>query len=267
MIKTKLILIDFENKVGGLGHQNLFQYLSDMIVEHLRVFQTEHVANTAIENVNLGGTRKHTHESFSECLGKVNNGEKDDSLSSFAIQNKTLRLEPNYVAESTSQNHETIDDYQVKQCLLILEKLMNHKFGWIFNQPVDPVKLMIPDYFSIISKPMDLGSIKKKLETMEYNFVTEFIDDVRLTFANAMQYNPSSNDVHIIANKLNNIFNLGCKSLEVMSEKQKIHTLRRKTNKKFRHISTIVQPKSSNCPVSLAGKPLTNLGVSSQLNL
>jgi hypothetical protein len=40
------------------------------------------------------------------------------------------------------------------------QALKNHKHGWVFNEPVDPIKLGIPDYFQIIKEPMDLGTVK-----------------------------------------------------------------------------------------------------------
>ena len=100
------------------------------------------------------------------------------------------------------------------QCSAILKKLMNHPAGWVFNQPVDPVALNIPDYFSIISKPMDLGTIRSKLEKNLYLATEEFAADVRLTFANAMIYNPPLNNVHQMAKKLNDLFNTKWKNVE-----------------------------------------------------
>ena len=41
--------------------------------------------------------------------------------------------------------------------------LKNHKHGWVFAEPVDPIKLGIPDYFQIIKKPMDLSTVKVRL--------------------------------------------------------------------------------------------------------
>ncbi len=46
-----------------------------------------------------------------------------------------------------------------------LKNLMDSQYGWIFNKPVDPVYLRLPDYFDVIKNPMDLGSILKKLNT------------------------------------------------------------------------------------------------------
>lgn len=32
------------------------------------------------------------------------------------------------------------------------------------QEPVDPIKLQLPDYFDVIKNPMDLGTIRKRLE-------------------------------------------------------------------------------------------------------
>ncbi|KAF3793375.1 Transcription factor [Nymphaea thermarum] len=107
-----------------------------------------------------------------------------------------------------------VDGDMMKQCASLLKKLMSHQFGWVFNHPVDPVKLNIPDYFTIITKPMDLGTVKSKLESKLYLVVQDFASDVRLTFSNAMQYNPPGNDVHLMAKSLNGIFNKKWTTLE-----------------------------------------------------
>ncbi|KAK9267193.1 hypothetical protein L1049_009613 [Liquidambar formosana] len=111
------------------------------------------------------------------------------------------------VIEGQKEKRQRMDRSVTQQCSGILKKLMAHPAGWVFNQPVDPVALNIPDYFSIISEPMDLGTIKSKLEKNLYFGAEEFADDVRLTFSNAMIYNPPSNNVHLMAKELNNIFN------------------------------------------------------------
>ncbi|CAO2169549.1 unnamed protein product [Urochloa humidicola] len=83
---------------------------------------------------------------------------------------------------------------------------MKHKFGWVFNNPVDPVALGLHDYFTIIKHPMDLGTIRARLSKGQYRNPKEFADDVRLTFHNAMTYNPKGQDVHFMAEQLSGIF-------------------------------------------------------------
>jgi E1A/CREB-binding protein len=89
---------------------------------------------------------------------------------------------------------------KVKTLLLpIIEDILKQPGGFIFATPVDPVALGIPDYFDIIKSPMDLGTVRKKLEACNYRSLEQVQLDVHLTFNNAMLYNPKNTDVHSIA--------------------------------------------------------------------
>lgn len=94
----------------------------------------------------------------------------------------------------------------LKSCATLVDRLIKHKHGWVFNKPVDPVALGLHDYFDIIKNPMDLGSVKFRLNTNWYKSPKEFAEDVRLTFQNAMLYNAKGQDVHIMAEELLKIF-------------------------------------------------------------
>ncbi|KAE9620712.1 putative chromatin remodeler Bromodomain family [Lupinus albus] len=93
-----------------------------------------------------------------------------------------------------------------KSCSSLLEKLMKHKHGWVFNAPVDVEGLGLHDYFTIVTHPMDLGTVKSRLSKNWYKSPKEFAEDVRLTFRNAMTYNPKGHDVHVMAEQLSKIF-------------------------------------------------------------
>jgi bromodomain-containing factor 1 len=71
-----------------------------------------------------------------------------------------------------------------------------------FERPVDPEEFGLKDYFKIIKKPMDLGTVDRKLRKGEYdkeNLDTEFYADVSLVFGNAMKYNTKGDPVHELA--------------------------------------------------------------------
>lgn len=93
-----------------------------------------------------------------------------------------------------------------KSCSSLLEKLMKHQYAWVFNTPVDVDGLGLHDYFTIITNPMDLGTVKTRLNKNWYKSPKEFAEDVRLTFHNAMTYNPKGQDVHAMAEQLSKIF-------------------------------------------------------------
>ncbi|XP_019182781.1 PREDICTED: transcription factor GTE7-like isoform X2 [Ipomoea nil] len=94
----------------------------------------------------------------------------------------------------------------MRRCKQILEKLMKRKYGWIFNKPVDVKRLGLHDYNLIIKNPMDLGTVKSKLDRNEYKTPQDFAADVRLTFNNAMIYNPKGEQVHVMAELFLNSF-------------------------------------------------------------
>ncbi|GLJ29805.1 hypothetical protein SUGI_0588590 [Cryptomeria japonica] len=94
----------------------------------------------------------------------------------------------------------------MKQCGLLLTKLMKHRFGWVFNTPVDVIGLGLHDYNAIIKHPMDLGTVKSKLNESQYGSPLDFAADIRLTFNNATTYNPEGHDVHGMAKLLLQFF-------------------------------------------------------------
>lgn len=92
------------------------------------------------------------------------------------------------------------------KCLEVLRVLQGHQHGWVFNSPVDPVELGLPDYFEVIKKPMDLGTIRKKLENNCYHSLDDFHAHVHLTFDNAMVYNPENSVVYNMAKEMKDKF-------------------------------------------------------------
>jgi len=94
----------------------------------------------------------------------------------------------------------------LEACTELLHYLMKQQNSWPFNEPVDPVKLGILDYFDVIKHPMDLRTIKENLEAGDYQTSEEFANDVRLVWSNATTYNPSNHLVHKWAQSLSSIF-------------------------------------------------------------
>ncbi|CAO2176175.1 unnamed protein product [Urochloa humidicola] len=89
-----------------------------------------------------------------------------------------------------------------KRCLEILIRLRKSKHSVWFNSPVDVEGLKLHDYRAIIRNPMDLGTVKHNLALGRYPSHEAFADDVRLTFNNALRYNPPDHHVHRYAGSL-----------------------------------------------------------------
>jgi len=86
--------------------------------------------------------------------------------------------------EGSSQRLEFYD-----KCSKILEDTIHElgKDASIFMAPVDPRE--VPDYFTVVKKPMDLGTIQKRLEEGFYESSRDFAEDVRLVWSNCSLYN------------------------------------------------------------------------------
>ncbi|KAJ0409295.1 hypothetical protein ATCC90586_007573 [Pythium insidiosum] len=77
---------------------------------------------------------------------------------------------------------------------------------------------MNPIYFKIVRRPMDLNTIKKKLDAGIYKHMDQFAEDVRLTFNNAMLFNSEDQDVYNLAKDMLNDFNGEMRMLEAQSK-------------------------------------------------
>ena len=106
------------------------------------------------------------------------------------------------------------------KCMEVLKELQSHEHGWVFATPVNPVELGLDDYFEIIKKPMDLGTIQKNLDAGSYHAFDDFKSDVRLTFENAMKYNEEETVVHEMAKQLKKKFEGDYKKLLKAMDKE-----------------------------------------------
>lgn len=70
-------------------------------------------------------------------------------------------------------------------------KVSEHNFAAPFREPVNAK--LVPDYYKVIKRPMDLKTIKTKLQNFKYHSRGEFLDDMKLMVANCHQYNDVRN--------------------------------------------------------------------------
>ncbi|KAK7096829.1 CREB-binding protein-like isoform X2 [Littorina saxatilis] len=132
-------------------------------------------------------------------------------------QNSNLDMKPASVEPSTANavvsaskpcNKKVFKPDELRQALMpTLEKLYRQDPESLpFRQPVDPVLLAIPDYYDIVKKPMDLATVKRKLDTGQYNYPWEYVNDVWLMFDNAWLYNRKTSRVYKYCSKLAEVF-------------------------------------------------------------
>ncbi|NXP24974.1 BRDT protein, partial [Scytalopus superciliaris] len=89
---------------------------------------------------------------------------------------------------------------------VVMKAIWRHSYSWPFHQPVDAAALNLPDYYSIIKKPMDLGTIKKRMEHNYYTKAAECIEDFKTMFLNCYTYNKPGDDIVFMAEELEKVF-------------------------------------------------------------
>uniref|UniRef100_A0A8D0GEN9 Bromodomain testis-specific protein n=1 Tax=Sphenodon punctatus TaxID=8508 RepID=A0A8D0GEN9_SPHPU len=100
---------------------------------------------------------------------------------------------------------------QLKHCNEILKEMFAKQhaaYAWPFYKPVDITTLGLPHYCDTIKCPIDLATIKKKMDNYEYKDTHEFAADVRLMFMNCYKYNSPDHEVVLMARKLQDVFEL-----------------------------------------------------------
>jgi hypothetical protein len=106
-------------------------------------------------------------------------------------------------AAAASGNRSQRTPASIVKCSELLKEITKQPQAVWFLEPVDPIKLNIPDYVTIITKPMDFGSIGKNIERNVYETPESFAEHMRLVFRNAITYNQMrDHPVHVAAREL-----------------------------------------------------------------
>lgn len=113
----------------------------------------------------------------------------------------------------------TEDEQQFKFCMGIINAMLLNPECYSFSRPVDELweRTQLPGYFLVVKTPMDLGTIKKNLESGHYGKadfdVKTFSKDVRQVFQNCFLYNEPKSNLYDLARKVSNSFEQKLKKL------------------------------------------------------
>ncbi|XP_032289987.1 uncharacterized protein [Drosophila virilis] len=88
----------------------------------------------------------------------------------------------------------------------LLDELVAKKFAMDFMEPVDTAALQVPNYYTIIKRPMDVGTIIKRVQNRYYHRVDDLICDFRLVISNCFTFNRPGDVVYRNCQKLEKFF-------------------------------------------------------------
>lgn len=89
--------------------------------------------------------------------------------------------------------------------LHLLTDMQNHQSSWPFQKPVDHEE--VPDYYRVITEPMDLQTMEDRLEEDAYTTPGDFVRDAKKIFNNCRRYNNETTSYWKNATKLEKFLN------------------------------------------------------------
>ncbi|XP_026225424.1 tyrosine-protein kinase BAZ1B isoform X2 [Anabas testudineus] len=138
--------------------------------------------------------KKNKQSSFRQKSSKS----KSKKPSSSSSQSSKQRAGPNSPADIDELVRQSVSGprrqaLELERCEEILKKLMKFRYSWPFREPVSPDEA--EDYLDIISQPMDFQTILGKFSQGSYRHAQDFLEDMKLVFSNAEEYNQQGSTV------------------------------------------------------------------------
>jgi hypothetical protein len=96
--------------------------------------------------------------------------------------------------------------FQQRRCLRILDALQGMRISTMFSHAIDPERDNVPTYLQIIHRPMDLGTVRQRLQSGQYQSIQQWKDDVELIWDNSYHFNGRLSLVSTLAKQLQQMF-------------------------------------------------------------
>jgi len=101
-----------------------------------------------------------------------------------------------------------------KKCVQIMDRLMERPCALMFLKPVNPDEDGVPDYFSVVKHPVDLGTIRQNLVSNKYKELVQWETDMRYIWGNAEKFNKKDSVISKLAFELKKHFRKEYKKLK-----------------------------------------------------
>ncbi|XP_056229915.1 tyrosine-protein kinase BAZ1B isoform X2 [Seriola aureovittata] len=140
-------------------------------------------------------SRKKNKQTSSRQKSSKSKSKKQSSSS----QSSKQRAGPNSPADiddlvrQSSQSGVRRQALELERCEEILKKLTKFRYSWPFREPVSAEEA--EDYLDIISQPMDFQTMLGKFSQGSYRHAQDFLEDIKLVFSNAEEYNQQGSTV------------------------------------------------------------------------
>ncbi|RWS10088.1 bromodomain and WD repeat-containing protein 3-like protein [Dinothrombium tinctorium] len=156
--KAKIVMLGIKEFIEGQGSQSIKSFLE------------KRLPSSDLEVVNVNNTETEPSQPTGKRRRKNSKEVKE-------VVNKKSHYEPQIT---------TVTFWQ-ENCIKMIDQVSNEVFAKPFMEPVKDTDF--PDYHKVIKHPIDLGTMKKRLQEGYYSQPEEFKKDTRLIICNSRAYN------------------------------------------------------------------------------
>ncbi|KAH8236057.1 hypothetical protein KR038_011752 [Drosophila bunnanda] len=100
----------------------------------------------------------------------------------------------------------------------VLTAIWQEHWAFIFRQPVDAKQFGMIHYHEVIKRPMDLGTIKKRLNNNYYRNGDQAIQDFKLIYANCFRFYKKGTIAHKAGTNLKTYFHHLLSTIDLSNE-------------------------------------------------
>lgn len=174
-------------------------------------FRTEQLDCAEVSSHELEANQNENNSNLDTTRTQENDENVDADRQSTGVDHENLPVEGHEEQDSRDNGNLAVEmtlllREQLKYCSSIMRSMKRHKEASPFLLPVDASALNIPDYYIIITKPMDFSTITTKLSQCKYSSVDAFIEDVQQVFKNCARYNAEGTVVNTWGKNMEKVF-------------------------------------------------------------
>lgn len=152
----------------------------------------------------------------------------------------------------------------IDHALQIMEKLAQLPCARPFLLPVDPIRDEVPNYYHVITQPIDISLINEKLLLLKYNYVHEWIRDMFQIRDNAKTFNGANSFIYLLSRRLIEHFEHELKEFYIYNTKlwtKRYQEISKKLTEQMKQIPSILssQGQSSARVDQLMSQNITSL--------
>lgn len=200
------------SQTNGQGNSNVFRTSSGRTVRRVQYNDNSLTPDEEPSPRPLKSSKRQSTRSNGYSHYDYGDDDLDyDSESSSISRSKRKRKNMDEYTESPQRTFAPIlrdADLTSRAKIEALEKLireaMREPYAWPFLEPVD--KRDVPDYYDVITRPMDLRTMINKIKQHIYDTPEEVRSDAYLIIANCKEYNEEGSEIYDCAEQLEDFF-------------------------------------------------------------